>query len=514
MRPISPPLLLALMVGVATACGSGTNRAAAPHLNGQEAGASHPDTGGQSSGGGGTTSTSSGGAGQSTGGAKQASSGGATSIATKGVKVMPSAGKVGLGENLQFTAIVSAETNNAVTWSVTEGNGGTITTKGLYTAPSSSGIFHVVATSQGDSTLTGQATVTVSTGANTPPALTVGVWANISPPTQLVATADYYTAGAFSIALDPSSPRTIYAGIEKGGIWKTTDGGSSWTQLGKSPDADPYDTATTFIDLPIAIAIDPGDPTHIYATEGVRGADNGFWLSSDSGQTWLRPPGFTSVAPNSDVTTMAVDPTNFKHILLGFHSAPADIIESTDGGTTWTLHTTPSSWPAGTFALAFLYDPISGTGNTSTWLVHNDAFWRSTDAGQNWNKVSDISGVHGATEIYYAQGGVLYSGGYTEPARSTDNGATWTQLTDGVPSSTYYTVCGDGQDLFLGPDYNSPQSPSHTITSPETDGLKWTAYQGGTQTIARGPLMYRYDSANHILYSANWEDGIWALKVQ
>jgi hypothetical protein len=49
-----------------------------------------------------------------------------------------------------------------VTWSVQEASGGTISAAGLYTAPLTSGTYHVVATSRADTTRTGTATVTVS----------------------------------------------------------------------------------------------------------------------------------------------------------------------------------------------------------------------------------------------------------------------------------------------------------------------------------------------------------------
>jgi hypothetical protein len=74
-----------------------------------------------------------------------------------------------------FTATVANATNAAVTWSVQEGaSGGTISSAGLYTAPAAAGTFHVVATSQADTTKTSTATVTVNiTIAVTPTSATI-----------------------------------------------------------------------------------------------------------------------------------------------------------------------------------------------------------------------------------------------------------------------------------------------------------------------------------------------------
>ena len=63
----------------------------------------------------------------------------------------------------QFSATVSGTTNNGVTWSIQEGSaGGSITPGGLYSAPSTPGTFHIIATSVADPTKSGVITVTVT----------------------------------------------------------------------------------------------------------------------------------------------------------------------------------------------------------------------------------------------------------------------------------------------------------------------------------------------------------------
>lgn len=78
------------------------------------------------------------------------------------VSVSPPSLTVSQGATQAFTASVTGTTNTAVTWSVQEGaTGGAITNAGVYTAPSTAGTFHVVATSQADSTKSATGTVTV-----------------------------------------------------------------------------------------------------------------------------------------------------------------------------------------------------------------------------------------------------------------------------------------------------------------------------------------------------------------
>jgi len=59
-----------------------------------------------------------------------------------------------------FTATVTNTSNTAVTWTVTEAGGGTVT-NGIYTAPQTAGTYHVVAMSVADPTKTVQGTITV-----------------------------------------------------------------------------------------------------------------------------------------------------------------------------------------------------------------------------------------------------------------------------------------------------------------------------------------------------------------
>lgn len=72
------------------------------------------------------------------------------------LKVVPPRATVAPGAALQFSV---TPTTTAVTWSVQEASGGSITAGGLYTAPASAGVFHVVATAS--PTVSASATVTV-----------------------------------------------------------------------------------------------------------------------------------------------------------------------------------------------------------------------------------------------------------------------------------------------------------------------------------------------------------------
>jgi photosystem II stability/assembly factor-like uncharacterized protein len=273
------------------------------------------------------------------------------------------------------------------------------------------------------------------------------------------------------------------------------------------------------------VAVDPCDSNHLYATEGVRGTTQGFWVSEDGGTTWVRPQGFIDIAKTTtrDVTTLAVDPTSFSHVLVGSHSAwpgrsDAGIIESTDGGKTFRTRAPASGgFQAGSVGIGFAYAPEQGLGDSLTWLVNGDGAgtWRTTDQGDSWTKVSDLSGTHGGADLYISAVGHLYFGGYQYPYRSTDQGVTWAQIKNGLSYAYYLGMVGDGKNIYTlqsfpdaGANYNQPY-----VTSLETDGTTWTPYQGGAQKFKDGPYRIRFDKVNRIIYSANWVAGVWALRV-
>jgi photosystem II stability/assembly factor-like uncharacterized protein len=328
------------------------------------------------------------------------------------------------------------------------------------------------------------------------------------------------------IAIDPSNASTLYVGVEQdngkgppNGLWKTTDGGASWALLGSGSDADPWDSVTSYLDMPIDVAVDPDDANHLYVTSGVRGANQGFWVSTDGGETWIRPKGFNDTSPTHDVTTMSVDPCDFKHVLLSSHSDWAitagyssGVVESRDGGASWIVHLPPGdAWAAGTKGVAILH-PSAQVGDADTWLVADEGgFWRTSNAGKDWSKVSTAGTPHGSNEFYYSAAGALYAGAFGHPQRSKDNGLTWQSLDQGLPNAAYYAVVGDGNTLYLQPDGYPPATGY--LTSAETDGTNWVPYSD-TTAPTRGPIRMAFDPVNRILYSANWSGGLWRLKVK
>jgi hypothetical protein len=110
------------------------------------------------------------------------------------IVVIPLNTQLNQGATLTFSASVTGTSNTAVTWSVREGAaGGSITAGGLYTAPNAAGTFHVVATSQADSTQSSTANVVVSavTVSVTPGNVSMGTGESVTFSAQVTGTVNH-----------------------------------------------------------------------------------------------------------------------------------------------------------------------------------------------------------------------------------------------------------------------------------------------------------------------------------
>jgi hypothetical protein len=346
------------------------------------------------------------------------------------------------------------------------------------------------------------------------PELELGVWTPLNPSQVTYGDheVDVFTQG---LALDPCNPATIYLtacanpveATSNPGLYRTTNAGTTWERIG------PFDG-------PIIVRVDPADPLHLYVGQGVRGDTMGFWVSKDGGETWVMPQGFKDTAAiinDSDVYHIATDPADFNHLLISFHyywngGDTMGVIESFDGGDSFIIHDPiPGLHGGGGFGVFFLYEPKLGIGDNKTWLLGTQGlgYFRTSDAGENWTKVTDNNMEHGGGQIYYTKEGVLFAGGNPNIMRSKDNGVTW-EL-GGNPEKAnwgYIGIVGDGTNLYT----SGHDHVAEFQTSPESDGLVWRNYN--QQLSNAGSFELAYDAANGIIYSANEYDGLMALKVR
>jgi hypothetical protein len=134
------------------------------------------------------------------------------------VAVEPVNAAVVEGGKQAFAATVTALSDTSVTWAVAEGAGaGSVTATGVYTAPATTGVFHVVATSVADPTRSGSASVTVQA----PPPATVA----IVPATASVSAC---TSRAFAATVTNAGPGVTWS-VQEGAAGGTVDAAGKYT---------------------------------------------------------------------------------------------------------------------------------------------------------------------------------------------------------------------------------------------------------------------------------------------
>jgi len=182
-----------------------------------------------------------------------------------------------------------------------------------------------------------------------------------------------------SIIIHPSQPNKMWIGAVSGGIWRTTDGGTSWTPVN---DFLPSLSVST-------MAMSPDDPNVIFAGtgEGFGGSGMstgaGVFKSTNGGVTWVQLSG-TSTWPN--VNRIAIDPDDGQHILAATEDG---IYANSNGGEgTWYKR-----WPVATYLthrvldVKFDYDFLHSQTRAVAGLRDGRALY-SSNGGDTWDEAT------------------------------------------------------------------------------------------------------------------------------
>src|SRR5262245_6159290 len=197
-----------------------------------------------------------------------------------------------------------------------------------------------------------------------------------------------------ALIVHPTNFDTMFAAAASGGVWKTTDGGESWKPL-----ADVI--ANIAVN---ALAIDRSDPNVIYAGTGegffnfdaIRGA--GIFKSSDGGATWSRLAA-TTTTDFYYVNDIVVSPNNGQRVYAATRSG---VWRSVDGGLGWTRALDPMI-TGGCLALVIRSDQPTDYAFASCGTFPQAKVYRNTDASGAgaWTEVFNDPGM-GRTSLALA----------------------------------------------------------------------------------------------------------------
>jgi hypothetical protein len=327
-------------------------------------------------------------------------------------------------------------------------------------------------------------------------------------PAVLAPTTNAFGPGA--IARDPAHPSDLYIGAGSDGVWKSSDYGNSWTRIYKMIPGSP-------IGAPIAVA--GTTPATLWINSGK--GDGSVYKSTDGGSTFTLMGG----GQIRDLYSIQVDPYDATHLVSGFHEADG-LVESKDGGRTWHT-VGGSGWPSGGISwYPFFIDTGAAATTRSTWFAiaqDGAAPVRTSDGGATWSVPAGLSSPtdagynglqhpHGSTRLDQ-RGSTLFVAGVYGPGqgvyRSTDLGSSWARVDSGrtpeavvwsSPNNVYAMWGWACSDCNLGTSYETAPQP----------GTTWSK---GTVPAALviGPnsLVVTSDGMHSIFVGVMWAQGIW-----
>ncbi len=268
--------------------------------------------------------------------------------------------------------------------------------------------------------------------------------------------------GVADLEIDPTNPNILYAGMwsferkpwthrsgsEKGGVYKSIDGGRTWNKLTNG--------------LPkligrIGIRVAPSNPNVVYAI--MEAKDGTLYRSDDRGETFKMVSKQDSIVSRGFYyTTVRVDPTNENRV----YAVASTLFVSVDGGKTFRSITSRSH-------IDFHALWIDPKNPKRMWHGQDGGIGVTYDAGESWEAVYNIPlgqfyQIHADNRqpFYYVMGGLQDNGSWTGPSR--------TREPAGIMNDDWRMVSfGDGFYVI-----NHPDNPDEYLTESQGGNILWS----------------------------------------
>jgi len=260
------------------------------------------------------------------------------------------------------------------------------------------------------------------------------------------------------LEVHPDNADIIYAGGDIEGIFKTSDRGTSWTNINDNLAQSLYGGDVYWIN---DIVLAPDDYQTVYIATGV-----GLFRSTTGGGNWelLYPEVIDNEDAQRMIGSVAIDSNNSQHIFIGlgnsadgswgdFEPWPNDadysgVYRSTNGGSSWEALTFPMTDGASVHSIV-----MNPNNSDQVILASTDGIYQSNNGGDAWSasntglphtNAHQMIGryYHGQFALYLSMKTVgdvsdstTFAGGLF---RSTDFGATWTDMTGNLPQYDRY----------------------------------------------------------------------------
>ncbi len=301
--------------------------------------------------------------------------------------------------------------------------------------------------------------------------------------------------GASDLEIDPRNPNILYAGMwyfqrkpwtftsgsEKGGLYRSIDGGKTWKKVTQG--------------LPklmgrIGVKVAPSNPNIVYVIAEAREEDGILFRSEDRGETFKAVyKKFNIVSRGFYYTELRVDPENENRV----YAISSRLYVSEDGGKTFER---VPGMAHGDFHTLWI-DP---TNPNFMWAGDDGGLFRSFDRGKHWDYINNLPvsqfyqiNVDNREPFYYVCGGLQDNGTWCGPSR--------TYLYSGILNDFWYLVSyGDGYHVVIHPD-----NPELYVSEYQGGGIMRTNLRTGEQQdISPQPRRNDGGPVQDLKYRFNW----------
>ena len=298
----------------------------------------------------------------------------------------------------------------------------------------------------------------------------------------------------YAIAINPSNTDIMYTASSTLGVYKSTDAGATWNSAN-----------TGLLNIAVlSLAISASDPQVLYAGTNF-GTNDGVYKTTDGGGSWTRI--VTGIQESAKgIQAIAVDPTNsavaYIAVFDGVTDSPVGLYKTTDGGNNWNGLT--NGIGAIKNFLAVAVDPVNpdnvyaGTSFFVATSLGPSTIYKSTDAGASWTEVNnglptDPSEINPVRTINISPDNpdIVIAGFFMNTADllgglyvTTDGGGTWARKWDGAPATVgvLLRACiikpGAPLEFYVGLDNASLTDIG--VWGTTDGGDTWASFNGGT----------------------------------
>ncbi|MEM6724122.1 MAG: glycosyl hydrolase [Bacteroidota bacterium] len=315
------------------------------------------------------------------------------------------------------------------------------------------------------------------------------------------------------VVIHPENENVWYVAVGSGGVWKTTNSGTTWNSI--------FDGQVSYSIG--CVTLDPQDPEIVWVGTGENvggrhiGYGDGIYRSGDGGKSWKN----MGLKDSEHLSKIIVHPTNSNVIWVASQGplwssgGERGIYKTTDGGATWTQTLGDDEWVGAT---DLLIDPRNPEVlYAATWQRHRTvagylgggpgtAIHKSTDGGETWTKLTNgLPGskmgkiglgispqqpdvIYAAIELDRRKGGVY---------RSANQGGSWTKMSDAVSGGTgphYY------QELYVSPhEFDKLYLANNYMLESSDGGKTFTTMNESEKHVDNHAVAFKMSDPNYIL---------------